>query len=125
MTDEDKARAWLREYRHDTCDDNHRDDLPSLAALLREVRDEEREAGVRLDTAFYMVAWKTLFWSVPTLNREGMTWVHLWPDAMRFASREQAEAVASSIIPDIDTKARVVEMLPSAARIRAAGEVGR
>ena len=52
MTDEDKARAraraWLREYRHDTCDDNHRDDLPALAALLTAVRDEERErcAGV-------------------------------------------------------------------------------
>jgi len=46
VTDEERARTWLREYRHDTCDGNHKDDLPALTALIAEVRAEGRDAAL-------------------------------------------------------------------------------
>jgi hypothetical protein len=54
MSDEELARAWLaeRDYRHDVLD-NHRDDIPVLAALLAEVRREARREA--LDAAIEAV----------------------------------------------------------------------
>lgn len=47
MTDEERARAWLDEWHWLTRVERHEQGVNMLAALLRAVRAEEREAAYR------------------------------------------------------------------------------